>query len=1517
MLCRLVLCCCTANVLTALSATPINGIVSLNGDGGVVTLSPTVAARCTHVLNPTCRAHLTVLSTRFQPSGPLPLEPRHVRSFKYLSVAFRALLQDGSLTSRAYHTLVPFPCLAPHSPAAVCAACVLCQGGESSRLSVIWGMLDDDHDGYISATELEEWFRDEAFIDNRLFSPHLNGVTNLHQLALSFLRTVDRDRDDRLSYDDLKAYCDGMNEAEIDDLAQSMLSVNEDKKHKAVSKVFAAIDQQGKGYWNEEDAERFIQCEAVYQAKRGATVEECEAGVRDMRSRLVPAPADGAARSERLVTVDQLCDFFASWPLREIRKHTEELVSSAIAKQRAITLQVIKQRRISRSDNSSGPGSGRSMSRSRMGSAGEESEMLEGILQSLSPREVDETNEVEDGSREQLHVNFVPSGSTNEPVHVSIEPSNSLAPSPPPALAISMPPMSLSDLLQQMVVLYDEIASLNAQQREMNDEWRRLDDRLVVIDNSRVNITQTLNDIQTELTAAHQKHVNTTKQRNNNEDKLKNILKRYEEIAEEGHRLAREIELCRETRVSMRAEVEALANMAKQLPEHSKVIERSVAEEKAKLEAATKAQNDAKAMIAMLQLELTAQERANGGGGGPALTRLRGKLAGYKKVEKEKGDEMKVSSEALRRWEDEKEGDKVIGDINSKMALYKHSLQEKKDQLTSLQREYDAQQKEQNALDGERRALYNDIINSKKGEQSINKRIQQLSENYAQGDAHVAQLGRERDEIVKRMKVVGAVQERVDGRLNEALMELELLCDDVVKAKEEEDEDRRREEEMARVEEGRYKAEMEVKQANGWEPDSTFVPPVPYVKPEERPLPWCVPVWIEAGEKRVRAVVQVNRYLLTVDNIVAIRQRKEDTLRVCVDVSEIIDLKLKAADETGQPTLTLKRMPSPVKSPPAAATSPSIKSASGNSSRRASTGSERMTAAALPIALPVSPRKREAALQALPIAQPTLTPTTTAVASAGATAPSSSSSTPTPTSASTAASPDALTASSSTSATSLAVASTSTASLINHAFQVTSSLLDTVIGPVSEVVTNAASAVTHAASAALYNETGGAASSSTPSSSSTSSGLPSPLAITASQSFTGVQPFSPAVSPSVLQPALRRQLSLAARQISLTLRPGYRNRFLVAVDSDKALLSHSNSNTTSSSSASAAAAVNKLLISADETHLHFLFASLRLSLHARRRKSFSTLSSASSPTSASATSSPLTSPATTPTSRTSNPLLAAHPVSKPKESFADRQARKKKRREKKERELKHQKELREMSEEVYIEQQSEILPLPFLQRLVQATPARYHLSVWSCVYSMTRDGVSLSALMAAMDGKECGIVVMRDMGGKTFGGFVSGGFISNAQAFNSYYGTGECFVWDVRDKTDEEKAWEQSQSDSEQKTDESSHSFTTATLSATPPSSSTLSSASSTVSRTPVSLNSDQHVVIYRWSGLNDHFMFTGADPPFIAMGGGGAFAWRVDHFMRHGSSGECSTYQSPQLSSTRDFELLMLEVWVPTRSKF
>ena len=107
---------------------------------------------------------------------------------------------------------------------------------------MIWSVLDDDKDGYITAAELEEWFRDEAFLDNRLFSPHHNGVTSIHALALSFLHSVDRDRDSKVSYDDLKAYTEGMKEEDITDLAQSIVEVNEEKKKRACKKVFLAID---------------------------------------------------------------------------------------------------------------------------------------------------------------------------------------------------------------------------------------------------------------------------------------------------------------------------------------------------------------------------------------------------------------------------------------------------------------------------------------------------------------------------------------------------------------------------------------------------------------------------------------------------------------------------------------------------------------------------------------------------------------------------------------------------------------------------------------------------------------------------------------------------------------------------------------------------------------------------------------------------------------------------------------------------------------------------------------------------------------------------------------------------------------------------------------------------------------------------------------------------------------------------------------------------------------------------
>jgi hypothetical protein len=46
-------------------------------------------------------------------------------------------------------------------------------------------------------------------------------------------------------------------------------------------------------------------------------------------------------------------------------------------------------------------------------------------------------------------------------------------------------------------------------------------------------------------------------------------------------------------------------------------------------------------------------------------------------------------------------------------------------------------------------------------------------------------------------------------------------------------------------------------------------------------------------------------------------------------------------------------------------------------------------------------------------------------------------------------------------------------------------------------------------------------------------------------------------------------------------------------------------------------------------------------------------------------------------------------------------------------------------------------------------------------------------------------------------------------------------------------------------------------------------------------------------------------------MGGGGSFAIQIDNSFKHGVSGPCATFDSPQLSSTKEFNAILFEVWV------
>ena len=317
-----------------------------------------------------------------------------------------------------------------------------------------------------------------------------------------------------------------------------------------------------------------------------------------------------------VVTFESLCAFFSTWPLREIRRHTEELVSSAWEKKRELTLQVIKQRRLSRSEVSSAgaESASASYSRSRFSSAGEEQEMSEG-----KEMKGDFSNDEESTNSQQQKPSLLGEGhsgadhgnGTGEPYSISISSatrssshslpvssafkssssSSSLSSSPSSSsstrpLTLTLPPAALSDLLAQMAVLHDEISSLNAQQRQMNEDSRRMADRLLSNDSSRLTITNGLNDIQAELTANHARHVSTTAARTNNEEKLKAVLKRFEESAEEGHRLSREVEVCKETLVSMKNQINELGKASKQVPDHLKALDKNVTDENAKLQMA-------------------------------------------------------------------------------------------------------------------------------------------------------------------------------------------------------------------------------------------------------------------------------------------------------------------------------------------------------------------------------------------------------------------------------------------------------------------------------------------------------------------------------------------------------------------------------------------------------------------------------------------------------------------------------------------------------------------------------------------------------------------------------------------------------------------------------------------------------------------------------------------------------------------------------------------------------------------
>ena len=65
---------------------------------------------------------------------------------------------------------------------------------------------------------------------------------------------------------------------------------------------------------------------------------------------------------------------------------------------------------------------------------------------------------------------------------------------------------------------------------------------------------------------------------------------------------------------------------------------------------------------------------------------------------------------------------------------------------------------------------------------------------------------------------------------------------------------------------------------------------------------------------------------------------------------------------------------------------------------------------------------------------------------------------------------------------------------------------------------------------------------------------------------------------------------------------------------------------------------------------------------------------------------------------------------------------------------------------------------------------------------------------------------------------------------------------------------------------------------------------------------------IFAWSQLNSFFQYGQADS--LSVGGGGHFALWFDEELSRGTSGDCETFCSSSLASSKDFQIVRVEVW-------
>ena len=154
-----------------------------------------------------------------------------------------------------------------------------------------------------------------------------------------------------------------------------------------------------------------------------------------------------------------------------------------------------------------------------------------------------------------------------------------------------------------------------------------------------------------------------------------------------------------------------------------------------------------------------------------------------------------------------------------------------------------------------------------------------------------------------------------------------------------------------------------------------------------------------------------------------------------------------------------------------------------------------------------------------------------------------------------------------------------------------------------------------------------------------------------------------------------------------------------------------------------------------------------------------------------------------------------------------------------------------------------------VRALAAGFPGRTRLARWDLAYSSRRDGISLRSLFRRGAGRAPTLRVVQSAEGRVGGAFSCEPW----RVAPRYYGTGESFVFSLLP-------------------------------------------------------GEGGQIRAFKWSGRNAYFQM--GQQEAVAVGGGGAYALKLDGDLARGTSGDCDTFASPGLMGQDDFEVLHVDVW-------